>query len=357
MREAGVYICMSYNFLPLYNCQTLLKRAYLTKENVHFSLAWGHFSGYSLPAADEWQVRLGRGGGVISRRVYNPAVLSKLPPRSKFQERVMHRFARKHLNEPLLVLATGPSAWEYVKMPEFIELASNMKVIAVNRAFDMGVPVQYQISLDRIWLALRQRLKEARASYEMVVAAYYKFKAKHGPEVASWTVEDFFEAYKDILKPHTETKLYFRLCSPHAPFIRFINSKNFRVAPYSCIPFPIHAGATVKWGAWMGKLFAKGNTTQSAIHLAAIMGGKPIFVVGLDLTPPDPVNKPWEKGARYERTHDVAAGFKIIGAALAKHVPVYNLSPISRSEGFRKVKSYEEGLRLLRRHVHVVKSP
>jgi len=259
----------------------------------------------------------------------------------------MHQYQQKHKGQPMLVLGTGPSAWDIGRRPEFVELLNGMPTIGINRAFGVGLRVNYQISLDRIWQALLSS-KPAKASYNRLSKTFVAWKTKHGTSVRMWTLEDFVAAYRDKLEIHPEVQTYLRLCSPHAPFTRFIQTTNFPACPYGAIAF--NAVLTVDTGRYTG-LFNRGNTGHAAVHLAALMGANPIFLLGVDMAPPDATKRPWER-CLYAR-EGVILGFRILREKIRGTI-IYNLNPKAALDAFSRVKSHEDALDILKRYQHAI---
>lgn len=256
----------------------------------------------------------------------------------------MHRFVRKHVGSPMLVLGTGPSAFRVSKDPQYKPLLQKLPSIAINRGFALGLKVNYQISLDRIWHAVFKQ-KPALECYNRVHATYAKWCKKHGATVNDWTLEDFVAAYWDQLHLHPEIQVYFKLCSLHAPFTRFVSLRNHAVCPYVSVPFG-GTRNTPMFGRYVGSLFNANNTAHAAIHLAAVMAGNPIFLLGIDMAKHEPKIRPWERCA-YARA-GVLRGFRVLRDNLGRSTRIVNLNPSANLSTFERVKGYEDGLRILR---------
>lgn len=255
----------------------------------------------------------------------------------------MLQYQQKHKDQPILVLGTGPSAWDLGRRSEFVEVLRGITTIAINRGIGVGLPVHYQISLDRIWSALLKK-PQAKKSYQRLQAAFNAWRSKHGQQVCRWTVEEFAQAHWKLLDLHPEVQTYLKLCSPHAPFVRFMQSPNSKSCPYRHVSFkPVQQ---VNINRYVG-LLNRGNSAHPAINLAGLMGGNPIFILGIDMAHPDPKARPWERCV-YAR-EGVLKGFRILREKM-RGVVVYNLNSDAKLDAFTRVKSYGEALDILRRY-------
>lgn len=257
-------------------------------------------------------------------------------------------------SRPALVLGTGPSAWNIGTSPEFLELVPGLLVIGINRAYEIhrDIRLNFQISTDKIWDAFL-KTPDARSNFDYLTQQFRVWRSVHA--VKGWSLEDFITAYKSQLEIHPEVWRYFRLASPFAPFVRLSYANNSTHSPYreqsilfrrhDANRYPIHYGRCL-----YDSLIVEGNTAQSAIHLAAVMGCAPIFVLGVDLTPPEPDKRPWEKGAVYRidgttaKSGTRAAGFRRLAKDLRGKVHVVNLNPKTMLRDFEVVESIKAGL-------------
>ena len=256
----------------------------------------------------------------------------------------MHRHTRTHINKPVLVLGTGPSAWHAAKDSELTKLLNRIPTIAVNRAFNVGITVQYQISLDRIWGAFL-RWEKDRLCLDRLRRLFKLWQTKHKPAADNWTLEEFVEA-KDV-EVTGEIESYFRLISPHAPFTRFVTEANKTGCPYDAVSFQTSRSKAVRWGVYRDGLVGTGNTALPAMHLATVMGANPILLLGVDWTAPMPKERPWERGACYQLDRAKKSMMKL-ATDLRGQTNVYNLSPVSWLPWFQKAKNWGETLTWLK---------
>lgn len=190
-------------------------------------------------------------------------------------------YVNKHKGEDFLIVGSGPSS-KVINDPAFVD-KKPWRIVAVNKAYLYLKRVDYQISIDPIWDALK--------------------KANRHQDL-------------DKLK--------------EAKFPRFVQARLRTRCPYDAVFFPrriqAQAESLVKdcaKGVDHSSLFAHGTTTHAAMHLAAIMGAKRIFLCGIDMT------------GSY-RTPRVETGYRIIAAALNKHVEIINPSEHFALPLFRK---------------------
>jgi len=292
------------------------------------------------------------------------------------QPLTLRDFEKRHIGKPLLVIGTGPSVWS--APPHLKQLIEKYKppTIAINRAFDIwsDLPPTYQISTDKIWKALigpTSYKGQAKQVYTLLQGYFKNWKRNNPHEAENWSFEDFVGAYRDVLLPKRHDHLfaqqevwrYFRLCSPHAPFIRFSWDGNSQSCPYQSIRFRQQKNQKdIQYGQSKdGALMVKGNTAQSAIHLAAVMMAQPIFMIGVDLTKRDDKNRPWENRAHYlsdKRTCSISQGFRRLSSCLRQKVHIVNLNPNTRCNFFEVVPTQEAGLeyfeRELKRASHII---
>jgi len=263
----------------------------------------------------------------------------------------MKQFANIHKNQPCLVLATGPSAWAMLDIPSMYKLFKRMPIIAINRAMNMGISINYQISLDRIWTAFfnpgNPPGAKALKNYKYLKRQFNTWKAKYK---SNWTMEEWISAYWGELNIDNETKNYFRLLSPHAPFIRFLPNNHARIAPYTCQGFN-GANGRLKHGIFTGGLYIGRNTGITAIHLASLMGCNPIFLSGIDMEPPNRRIRPWER-CIYAR-QGVFKGFEKVAKDLLPSTRILNLNPKTKLEAFPHTRSLDDSVAQMKKALHV----
>lgn len=271
-------------------------------------------------------------------------------------------FAGIYQGKPIIVVGTGPSAFDknLGQSKRFLELAATrIPIIGMNRAFQIpNLRINYQISIDRIWRALINKKRYNGAAWESFQQLQDVFKAWQAryPEAADWTVEDFATAYKSELNLHDEVWRYLQLCSPHAPFIRFTWAGNSGSCPYRSVRFnKAKKQDKLPHGKAPGDaLMVGGNVGQAGIHLAHVMGGLPIFLMGVDLSDPDVKKRPWEVGARYryDKVRDpIDAGYRLLANKMKGKTHVINLNPKTHLRHFEKAASVKEGMDRLEKEI------
>lgn len=252
------------------------------------------------------------------------------------------QFVRKHVDEVFVVLGTGPSCWAFGQLPEVRELLKKTIIVGVNRGYDAGHRVTYQVSLDQIWRSLVQK-PGPRASLGSLRRIYGMWCQKW--KCDDLTLEEWAYAFRDKLSIHPEVWRYLRLISPHAPFVRFTTRHNAKSTPYPSIAFGPIQGEP-KWGQYSG-LMCGGNSAPTAIHLAAVMGASKILLLGVDMTMPDKVAREWETGPNYYRKN-VKRAFERLQRHLGTSTQIFNLNPDAVLAEFPKAQSQEHALEVLR---------
>lgn len=243
----------------------------------------------------------------------------------------------------IVVLGTGPSAWPAMADERWRKALERHPIIAVNRAFDIGVRVKYQVSIDHIWASLL-KTPAAQASNRSLIYLHQRWCKQHDVCPRSGLpLEDFLYVFRDKLSIHPEVWRYYRLVSPHAPFMRITTLSCANAAPYQAVPF---VAAKVISPAKYDGLMTNGNSAIPAVHLACIMGAKRVLLLGVDMTEPDKRSRPWETGPAYYRAM-TRAGFKKLAYAMCPKVQILNLNPDALLQEFQKVKSTEAGLAML----------
>lgn len=259
----------------------------------------------------------------------------------------MQRFVAKHRGKALIVVGTGPSAWKFTSKPAICKLLNKYTLIGINRAFSLPIKLTYQISLDEIWQILRNREPESRKSYNKISAVFQQWKQLRGRSVAQWSLEDFVAAYGSQLEVDAELLKYFKLCSPHAPFVRFAPSGFTTTCPYDAVHFQRQVGTPTK--VYRG-LYHSANTAHSAIHLAVVMGAKVVFLLGVDMAPPKRDERSWERG-KYD-TDAVMLGFRVLRSAF-NDLRIVNLNPQARLQAFERATDVRNAIHLLKQHLPI----
>lgn len=198
----------------------------------------------------------------------------------------MREWIDKHKGKDFLVLGCGPSSYDYNPKEHTDKI-----IIAVNRAFLKEPRTHYQISIDRIWKTLKEQ-KENRTYDRLVNGKFTRF-------------------VQFVLRKECPYKAVF-----------FARVKNLM-----CYPKFIEY-AQKKKSIYAGGLFSHGTSAHPAMHLAAIMGAKRIFLCGVDAT--HTYNTPRvQKGY-----HILKQVFDSIG------MQVINLSTISTIDAFPRYKEH-----------------
>lgn len=256
----------------------------------------------------------------------------------------IQQFINVHRDRDIVVIGTGPSAWSFGQKPEVQELLRKTINIAVNRGFTLGIPVQYQMSLDQVWKAFIKRPKD-NAQHRILLQVFAQWKKEYGLQASMWNFDDWCEAYKDDLHIRPEVWRWLMLMSPHAPFVRFTTLHNSKHAPYSCVGF-VPANVTPQRGVYANGMLSAGNSAFPAIHLATVMGARRILLLGIDMAPPNNKERPWEGPAYYRKQHRNT--FKRIMQGLGAE-GVINLNPTAALQEVPRVQDEEQALLLIRR--------
>lgn len=253
----------------------------------------------------------------------------------------MQHLVRRHEGEVVVVIGTGPSTWTLGQRPEIKTVLLKTINIGVNRGFDAGHPVLYQVSLDQIWTALIRK-PAAASSFKSLNRLYTMWCSKWNHKDLAFL--DWVYVFKDKLSIHPEVWRYFRLISPNAPFVRLAPRRNAEKAPYDCLGFQALSGEP-QWGRYNG-LLTGGNSAPTAIHLGAVMGAKRIFLLGVDMTTPDPSSRQWETGPVYYRPN-VKKSFERLARGLGRDVKIINLNHQAMLMEFQKADSDDHAVELL----------
>jgi hypothetical protein len=267
-------------------------------------------------------------------------------------------FAGLHQGQPALIMGYGPSIGASLRMPRAqhddarkidsthvlnqadMEWWSDRCItIAINRAYLFsGVKTDYQISADKIWTAMTEnnRWPDLKKNHDRLRTEFRKWvnedPSRHG---AGLTVEDYLWHVKPEWV-HFELWSYYMLCSKHAPFTRFVNLATASTCPYPHVKFK-QSGRQPVWGnAQDGGLLCAGNSLHLALHLAIVMMCDPIFLIGCDMTPPDPKTRPTEKGAVYHLP-SISKGFQMLKKAADGNTHIWNLNPNSHLTIFPRI--------------------
>lgn len=249
----------------------------------------------------------------------------------------------RHEGETIVVIGTGPSAWSAMKDERFKAALQRHTLVAVNRAFDIGLMVQYQVSIDHVWTALL-KTPAATASNRSLVYLYKRWVKQYDVSTAEFSFEDFIETFKHKLSIHPEVWRYYRLISAHAPFVRICPVSVANAAPYPAMAF-VKAKSGPNPSRYDG-LVTGGNSACPAIHLAAVLGARRIFLLGVDMTKPDKKTNTWETGPDYYRPLTQQT-FKALAYGLCPKIQILNLNPDARLKEFQRVRDIEHGISLL----------
>lgn len=257
----------------------------------------------------------------------------------------MSSFVGAHLNETMVVLGTGPSAYDpgsFGRNEQVQRLLSELPVIALNRAFSIGVKVNYQVSLDKVYTALLKH-PSAKASLASLKKRFVEWSTKYNIE--GWTFEDWVQTYCDKSSIDFEVLNLLKLSSPHAPFIRFLQQGTAIKAPYEAVGFNV-VSRPFMWNNYKNGLVAGGNTAHAGIALASVMGARKVLFLGVDMTKPSAVHKRWEVNQSYYRKN-VKQGFKRAQQELGSKIKFINLNPNAELAEFEKTTSYDASMDLL----------
>lgn len=256
--------------------------------------------------------------------------------------------ANRHLDRTLVVVGTGPSAWNFGQKPEVQALLRRTINIGVNRAFSLGFPIQYQVSLDKIWNCILTD-REDRKQLADFRKRFTQFQAKYKRGVKGWTLEDYVAAFRKQLKPRPEVWRWFLIRSPHAPFVRFVKDRNCGGAPYDHVCFPVidfwsKDAENLRRGDPKGLI--GGSSAFPAMNLALVLGARRILLIGVDMTQVDRNAREWERSPKPYYRKFARIGFSRVAKVLGKS-NLISLFPKTPVKEVTRVKDEKHALAVL----------
>ena len=255
---------------------------------------------------------------------------------------MLGHLAKFHEGATVVVIGTGPSCWALGQREDIKALLLKTVNIGINRGYDAGHPVHFQVSLDHIWNALL-RLPGARANYNSITSFYDRWCKKHNYH--GLTLLEWVYTFKDKLTIHEEVWRYFRLVSPSVPFVRMTSQHNMNKAPYETLGFRATSSPPI-WGAYAG-IMTGNNSALPAINLAGILGATRCFLLGVDMTPPNRNVRQWETGPAYYRSN-VKRSFAVLAKHLGPKMKIINLNCKADLVEFQKAENDDHAVELLR---------